>query len=105
MRKLTPTLVALAMLVGTSVATFAAEGSSAPGATAKGGANPSGAAGTANHSNTGTPSAATNPPPTTGCGTLDQRDEARHTLLIRPWTSLSSSNRHSNSQREADGNE
>ena len=71
MRKLAPSLVALAVLMGTGVATFAAESSSAPRATVKGGANPSGAAGTANHSNTATPGAATNPPPTTGCGTHD----------------------------------
>ena len=69
MRKLTTTLAAVAMLAGTGVATFAAEGGSTSPA-AKGGASAtSGAAGTANHSNTGIPNAATNPPPTTGCGT------------------------------------
>jgi hypothetical protein len=67
MRKLTPVSVAFAMLVGSSVATFAAAGGSAPGAAVKGGVNENGAAGTADHSNTGTPSAA--PPPTIGCGT------------------------------------
>lgn len=71
MRRLTTTLAALVMLAGTSVATFAAEGSSTPGgAAAKGGTNTtSGAAGTASHSNTGIPNAATNPPPSTGCRT------------------------------------
>jgi hypothetical protein len=73
MRKPITALAVLAVLAGTSVGTFAAEGS-APGNTApaaKGIPNTTaGAGGMAQHSTTSPPIAGTHPPPSAGCGTV-----------------------------------
>lgn len=72
MRTLATTLAVLAVLTGSSVWTFVAEGSTTSGTTpsAKGITNTTNSAGgMAHHSTTSPPSAGTHPPPSAGCGT------------------------------------